>query len=115
MTMTCTSLILGLHLVTAHFDTRIPHNDVNPGVYAVCDDWVAGNYRNSQWRNSAYVGRVWHAGRIDIVTGAITGYRAAKVLPFVAPSMKVGEHLRIALLPPVKLSGWGGLHASWEW
>ena len=113
--MLCTSLILGLHLATAHFTMPLERNGLNPGAYAVCDNVEAGAYVNSESLISQHVGYVWHAGPVDIVTGAVHGYRGTRVAPFVVPSLRVTDHVRVALLPPVKLSGWGGLHVSYEW
>ncbi|MDE2202698.1 MAG: hypothetical protein KGJ38_08220 [Burkholderiaceae bacterium] len=112
--MTCGALVLGLHLATAHFDTSRRHHNVNPGGYVMCDNVVAGAYVNSHWRNSTYAGYVWHVGRVDIVTGAITGYGRGGPAPLIAPSVLLGGHVRLTLLPPVKLSDWGGVHLSWE-
>lgn len=112
--MICTALILGVHLATVHFTEPLSRNGVNPGGYAVCDDWAAGGYLNSQSRASAYAGRVWHFDHVDVVTGVVTGYRGQPIAPFLVPSIKVTEHLRLSLLPPVKMSSWGGIHASWE-
>lgn len=112
--MLCASLALGLHLATVHFTEPLSRNGLNPGVYAVCDDVAAGVYLNSQSHVSTYTGYVWHVGHVDLITGVVTGYEGIKVAPFVVPSIKVTEHLRLSMLPPVKLSSWGGIHASWE-
>lgn len=112
--MICTALAIGLHLGTLHFTEPLSRNGLNPGVYAVCDDWVAGTYLNSQSHISEYAGRVWHVRGVDLTAGVVGGYRGHRVMPFVLPSVKVSEHVRLSLLPPTRSSSWGGIHASWE-
>lgn len=112
--MLCTALALGIHLGTLHFTKPLSRNGINPGVYAVCEDVAAGVYLNSQSRASEYAGYVWHVGQVDVVTGVVGGYKGYKVAPFVLPSLKVTDHVRLSILPPVKLSGWGGIHVSYE-
>src|SRR5690349_1283907 len=110
--MICESLILGAHLATWHFDRSRPTNPVNVGVYASCDDWLTGVYRNSLWATSVYAARVWHLGPIDVATGAVSGYGGVR--PMLVPSVRLGEHVRVSWLPPSRFSGEGGVHLSLE-
>jgi len=111
--MLCATLILGAHLVTQHIEAG--ENGVNPGGYAVCDDWAAGAYYNSQRRGSVYAGYVWHTGPVDIITGAVSGYVGHAVAPMVMPSVRLSEHVRLSLIPPMRYTLGGGLHVSAEW
>lgn len=72
-----TSLIVGLHMASYHFQpaTYYPQNNVNPGVYAECDGWTAGAYRNTLDRPSVYAGYTWHRGSLGLSAGAVSGYQ----------------------------------------
>jgi hypothetical protein len=101
------SLILGLHLFTAHLDPSLAagnvpiecngghYNDTNPGAYArTADGWQAGAYRNSRCRTTVYAGRAWETrcGPLHCGVGAFgaTGYPAGRIIPIVAPSVRYG-------------------------
>lgn len=113
--MICESLILGAHLATWHFDQSKPVNQLNLGVYASCDDWLGGVYRNSQWHTSVYAARVWHVGPVDVATGIVSGYEGSRIRPALVPSVGLPfAHLRLSWLPPSRFSGEGGVHLSWE-
>lgn len=108
--MSCTALILGLHLATAHVRTDL--NDANPGVYARCDAYVAGVYHNSVRRTTAYVGYTYPVGPVDIMLGVATGYSTA-LRPVFVPSVKLGA-VRVHLLLPSSSTAKGGVHVSIE-
>jgi hypothetical protein len=93
--MVCASLIIGLHLVSYHFTQSewYPQNNVNPGVYAECDGWTVGAYRNTLDRPSAYAGYTWHAGVFGLSVGAVSGYqRRAATGPHYCPHAWEHEH-----------------------
>lgn len=112
----CATVAIGLHLATAHFSPG--YESFNPGVYAVCDapvvgPVVAGAYRNSEGRGSAYVGKVFALGQMQIVVGAVTGYQRQPVLPLLVPSLLLWDHVRLSVLPPFGNSK-GGITFAWE-
>jgi hypothetical protein len=107
--------IIGLHLATYHFDRNAGFNDVTPGAYVSCDDWVAGAYRNSNNGHSQYIGRAFHIGPVDLVTGVIAGYSRGP-MPMLLPSIKVSDHIRLTLIPPIPKAtvNTAGIHLSVE-
>ena len=110
MLMSCTALLLGLHLYTQHVKDNF--NNFNPGVYAKCDSYVAGTYYNSIRRQTVYAGYVYSIGPVDITFGAATGYYKP-VIPLVVPSIKI-EGVRFNLIIPSKMTAGGGIHISIE-
>lgn len=75
--------VVGVHGATWHAanQDKIPgsrgYNDANPGAYARwANGFTIGAYRNSLFRNSAYVG--WtitdQADRFGLLVGAVSGY-----------------------------------------
>lgn len=115
---------IGAHLGSWHSEPG--YNNANPGLYLrTAGGWTAGFYRNSEWRTSAYAG--WTAStevagpvRAELTLGLITGYRAAPVLPLLAPSLRIGGDtgpaLRLTLLPKVHpKQGAHVAHLSTEW
>lgn len=113
--ITCTALAIGLHIGTYHFDRTREYNEVNPGGYALCDDYVAGAYLNSESKLSVYAGKTFKnvVGPVDVTVGAVAGYSRSPVLPLVVPSVKLGS-ARLSLLLPLEKGG-GGVHLSWEY
>lgn len=110
--MICTSLILGLHLYTAH--VRSDLNNVNPGVYAECDRVVLGTYYNSVKKNSTYVGYRWNVtDRISFMAVGVTGYSELVRLGIV-PSYKFDSGVRVNLLLPSSRTAKGGISFSLE-
>lgn len=112
--MACTPTF-GAHVATYHFDRSAGYNEVNLGAYAMCDGYTAGIYHNSQRTTSAYVGYTVALGPVDVTLGAVTGYRRG-TLPMIVPSVKVGDHTRIAFLPPIpgEKHNTGGVHLMLE-
>ena len=84
--LSCTCWVV-LTIASQHIESQ-GMNQSNPGIGVEANGYIAGIYRNSDYRNSVYVGRDWlpivdghlHAG---LAYGAITGYRMA-VAPLVA-------------------------------
>lgn len=113
-----TALAIGLHLGTYHFDRDREYNNFNPGVYAMCDGWTAGYYRNSFHRNTVYAGYTVGRGVFALTVAAATGYRRGVkvggeyVSAMVVPSVKLGA-ARIGVVPPVGRVD-GGVHLSLE-
>lgn len=108
--------VLGLHLATYHVDRSANYNEFNPGVYANCNGFTAGQYHNSNNKDSQYLGYTFSLGKLDITAGAVTGYRD-KPMPMLIPSVKVSKHFRVALLPPVPSAktNTAGVHLAWEY
>jgi len=75
-----TTCICWLTVSTAslHFDSN-GLNQYNPGIGIEVNGWVAGEYRNSLDRPSAYIGRAFSAARQawrgGVTLGAVTGYQ----------------------------------------
>ncbi len=111
----CTNMAVGAHLATYHFDRQANHNEVNPGLYAMCDGWTAGIYRNSERSTSYYAGRTVRVAWFDITVGAISGYRRGTV-PMLVPSILLPGGLRLAFLPPIPKAGssTAGIHLMKE-
>lgn len=108
-------LALGLHLVSAHFPERDWHNNDNFGIYVKADDWVVGAYRNTYSANSAYVGKLFSFGPLDVLVGGVTGYPQGKVLPMASPSVKLGATpFRLSMVPGSTRTT-TVLHLSAEW
>lgn len=82
--LTCAALAIGLNLASYHLDRDYPFQESNPGVYAICDDWILGIYRNSFAKNfsmdrpldrvTVHIGKIFSFGPVDIEIGLATGY-----------------------------------------
>lgn len=118
---------MGVHVGSQHFPAS-SWNNVNPGIYFrgtinnagwASGDYVVGSYYNSERKGSAYVGYVYPVSdHFDMVVGAITGYKAAPVLPMVVPSVHFllvsDVELRIHYLPKIDKGGAHVVHLSLE-
>ena len=117
---------VGLHIGSHHFEARESGtwNDRNPGIYVRWDSGlVVGTLRNSERRQSVYVGRVfqsprWNGLGADLTLGAITGYRRA-VSPLAAASVSVAVTdalaARLSYLPKAAPKASAAVHLSIEW
>lgn len=117
---------IGLHIASHHTEAREfgSWNNKNPGVYARWESGlVVGTLRNSESRQSVYVGTVfetprWHGLAADVTLGAITGYRrAVSPLGAASVSMSVTDALaaRLSYLPKAAPKGSAAVHLSLEW
>lgn len=115
--ITCTALVIGMHIGTYHFDRKANFNEANPGIYANCDNIVAGVYYNSLRKASGYAGYTFHLGPVDVMVGAATGYENqhgnGPLAPMIIPSVKLGQHVRVNLIPLTVKRG-GGVHLSYD-
>ena len=97
--------IIGMHLFTWHSAPGFEPATV--GAYARSPDGATiGVYRNSEGGRSAYAGLTMETpGRqFALTVGAVTGYRAAQVIPLIAPSARFGSDdlaLRVAVIPRI--------------
>jgi len=119
--------VVGLHIGSHHFTPAPKHigtwNDNNPGVYARWSNGVTvGTLRNSERRQSVYVGKVfetprWHSLGADVTVGGITGYaRAVSPLLALSGSRKAGNTTaRLSYLPKAHPKASAALHLSTEW
>lgn len=116
---------MGLHIGSHHFEARESGtwSDVNPGIYGRWESGlVVGTLRNSERRQSVYVGKVfetsrWHGLGADVTVGGITGY-ASDVSPLLAisGSLKVGKTTaRLSYLPKAHPKASAAIHLSTEW
>lgn len=141
--LTCTALAIGLNLTSYHFDRDYPFQEVNPGAYVVCNDWIAGVYRNSFGRTTVHAGKILKWGPIDIEVGIATGYGkktrretyspsnaaygctpghqwcdvtegTADIIPLIVPSVR-WNNARVGLVPPLSSKHRGALTLGMEW
>lgn len=111
--------LIGLHLGTVHLPST-PPCDLNPGIYVqTVGGATLGVYRNSECRTSVYTGVTFETDdkRWAVTLGAVTGYRVAKVVPLVVPSLRIPVTDSVAaraslLLNP--MGGASGVHLSVE-
>jgi hypothetical protein len=117
--------LVGLHIGSHH--SAPGFNDSNPGVYVRWvdehgDGWGAGVLRNSEHGTSLWAGYTLNTPRLGPVSaaltvGAVTGYRAAPVLPLLTPSVALhsgANAVRLTYLPRVTRSGAHAIHLSVE-
>ncbi len=120
----CATHTAGLHLATAHFSDH-PTTQLRaetPGLYLrLASGATVGAFRNSYGHGSVYAGYTWETAdrRFALLAGAVTGYSAARVMPLLAPSVRLpitsSAALRIALLPkPVRGGHSAALHLATE-
>ena len=105
---------VGLHVASWH--DRAGYNNVTPGLmYRSNSGLTVGAYCNSESRSarfqaaprcrvSGYAGQTWDweitpGLTVGITAGVLTGYQRNPVLPFVVPSIRIGEHLRVLYAP----------------
>ena len=105
----CAALIMGVHIASAHLRDERKLNSFNPGVYASCDEYTVGLYKNSYKRESVYVARSFG----PLAIGLVTGYPKGAVLPMAVLSVK-WQGIRLSLIPPVDKTT-GAVHVSYEW
>ncbi|HEV7913569.1 MAG TPA: hypothetical protein VGP22_07365 [Albitalea sp.] len=96
---------VGLHLASVHTPAR-HFNNSNPGLYYRTDSgWIAGAYRNSLRRTSAYAGYTWSWKALAVTGGMVTGY-SEHVQPLLVPSVLVFHNstvgVRVAFIPRVE-------------
>lgn len=120
--------VIGLHIASHHLSTAPAYvgewNDNNPGVYARWSNgFTAGTLRNSERRQSAYVGWTFEhpltrGVTAAITVGGITGY-SDPVSPLVAVSASTSltDRLaaRVSWLPKARYDGSHAFHLSVEW
>lgn len=102
---------VGIHTISGH--TNGGMNNVNPGLYVRLGNNVTfGTFRNSNRRQSAYLGYTaeyrWRDVSVGLTIGGITGYRAAPVMPMVVPSVAYhfGKHaVRVGIVPKPPVHG----------
>jgi hypothetical protein len=99
---------VGVHVGSKHWPAR-DYRNFNPGIYArATNGLTVGLYRNSESRNSAYIGmtlqtpRAYLGMRPAVTIGAVSGYRRPYLL---APSVLFGDHVRIVVLPKIEKDG----------
>jgi hypothetical protein len=93
---------VGMHLYSAHLWPSQGYQNVTPGIYAEHRGWVAGGYSNSEGGGSVYAGHMWRSvfgTPLDVMVGAVTGYKRAAVLPMLVPSIRLPLGLRLSYVP----------------
>jgi len=103
--------LIGLHLLSAH--SAPGYELVTPGIYLQhASGATAGLLRNSEGRRGVYAGWTWHAGRLSLTVGVISGYQARSWTPMLVPSFRLDHGLRISVIP--NPFGASALHLSLE-
>lgn len=118
---------IGAHVGSKHLDEAAPGlpawNDANPGVYLRFDNVVVGTLRNSERRQSFYVGHVWQTERwhgiaADLTLGCITGY-SQPISPLGAVGLSAAitdrTQVRITYSPKATPKGSAFFHLTIEW
>lgn len=113
---------IGINLYTHHTDDAGLCNQ-NPGVYVKSESgWAGGVLKNSECRLGAWGAYSFETNTIrllgvpasaGLMVGGITGYRAAPLLPLIAPSVKVSV-FRFTYLPKAPGAQSDGIHLSIE-
>jgi hypothetical protein len=112
--------LAGVHALSLH--DRAGFESVTQGLYVQAPSgWTGGVLRNSLGRTSVYLGRSWQSadGRWSLTAGGISGYPAARIVPLLVPSARVGlgaaGALRLSFIPrPPGKGGAAALHLSLE-
>ena len=73
------AVTIGMHIHSLHIPERDYQNNVNPGLYIRVNDWQVGAYHNTNERTSAYIGKAYHFGEIDVMPALMYGYQKRKV------------------------------------
>lgn len=69
------SLIIGVHLLSAHVPNEDGMKNTNPGIYFRTEDGITGGiYKNTLGRTSAYAGYTFTSGPVSLTVGAVSGY-----------------------------------------
>lgn len=110
--MICSSLIIGFHLATYHFNREAVYQEINPGPYVECDGWQVGAYYNSYKSPAVYVAKKYSYSFVDLQFGVVAGYKQHPIMPLIVPSVKTWN-VRWSLLIPTKANT-GGIHMSYE-
>lgn len=88
----------GVHALSFH--TAKGYETITPGLYAIHSSGAAaGFYRNSEGKPSAYAGWSLERGQWNVLIGAVTGYKRAKVLPMLAPGYRFASGMRVSVIP----------------
>jgi hypothetical protein len=109
--------ILGLHLVSYHFDNAKGYNDLTPGIYARTRGdlyAITGAFYNSVKKPSVYLGGGIENEWVGLTIGVMSGYSGTwtskgvtytlenpSLIPFAIPYAKLPYGFRLAVVPPV--------------
>ena len=108
---------IGLHVASWHSESG--YNNKNPGLYYKADNgFTVGAYCNSESHSarfktasscelSSYVGVTKEVAVTENLSAGATaflvhGYKRAPIIPAVAATALVANHLRVMVIPPVK-------------
>lgn len=111
---------IGVHVGSWH--SAQGYDNINPGLMVRAESGLtAGAYCNSESRSArlpgakrcqvaAYLGQHadWEMApglKVGLTGGVLVGYSRAKVLPFVVPSLLIGDHVRLIYAPRVEPKG----------
>ena len=96
--ITAMACAIGLHIGSYHLERNKGFQEFNPGIYANCDGYTLGTYKNSENRQSSYIGYTKEFKYIDVTAGVITGYKRGTV-PMLIPTIKLPYKFRLAIIP----------------
>jgi hypothetical protein len=114
------SQTIGVHVGSWH--STQGYNNFNPGLMVRSESGLtAGAYCNSESRSAlfptakhcqvaAYAGHhhdwtLTPGLKVGLTGGVLVGYSRAKVLPFVVPSLLIGDHVRLIYAPAIEPKG----------
>jgi hypothetical protein len=69
------SLVVGIHLASAHLPSEPWHENFNPGMFVASENYVGGAFRNSLGRLSIYGARTFTWDQFSLSLGLISGYK----------------------------------------
>jgi hypothetical protein len=115
------ALTVGLHLASKHSNYQTARNDNNHGVYIANEKFAAGVYKNSEFKNSAYVIALIPTiiPKTHLSVGLVTGYSTMPIVPMVAVTTTIpltsATVLRLTAVPkPPQNGGAAVVHLSIE-
>lgn len=117
--ITLASIVLGVHLMSYHDAGNF--NNRNYGLYVRHNEYVAGVYKNSNYKYTGYFGYVQKVGPIDVMFGAGGGYKkdgalTPMVIPSVAFPLGYKAKARVSFIPNIpKFTDANMLHLSVEY
>ena len=92
-------LILALAF-TSHFGLAGDYNEVHPHAQLRFNNGiVAGTYLNSEGTGSAYAGYRFEQGAAFLELGAVTGYEAIAVAPYLRVGFDITDNIEIFAAP----------------
>lgn len=114
-----TATAIAISIASYHFDRKVEHNEVNPGVFVELNhDYVVGVYRNSHWRTTVLAVRQFQFGSIGPAqVGAMVGVCSGYETPICGGLTVAVGNVSFLIVPPIKASDGatrGVIGVSWR-